>query len=101
MTNLYVSSLIKMSEKEMLKLRKEDIVKCLVGYKFTFESNEENVKKADKRLIEQKVNEKAAKKLLAAYTETEIPADEYAQDGIDKLDLLELVGKALLKASRY
>ena len=101
MTTLSLSTLIKMNEKEMMKLRKEDIVKCLTTYRYSFEANENAVKDANKRLVEQKVDESAAKKLLAAYTETEVPEDGYSTKGIDELDLLTLTGKALLKASRY
>lgn len=101
MTTLSPSVLMKMNEREMMKLRKEDIVKCLTTYRYSFEANENSVKEAGEKLIKQKANESAAKQLLAAYTETEVPDDGYSSKGIDELDLLHLTGKALLKASRY
>ena len=101
MSTISPSNLMKMNEKEMMKLRKEDIVKCLTSYRYSFEANEKSVKEANDRLVSQKTNESAAKQLLAAYTETEIPDDGYSSKGIDDLDLLHLTGKALLKASRY
>ena len=101
MSTISPSNLMKMNEKEMMKLRKEDIVKCLTSYRYSFEANEKSVKEANDKLVSQKTNESAAKQLLAAYTETKIPDDGYSSKGIDELDLLHLTGKALLKASRY
>ena len=101
MTNLNFYSMMKLSKQEMAKMKKEDIIEAIHTYSFYYKSNIDDVKKAKDALIEQSKGELFAKKMLAAYIGERQKDDEYDESYINRLDLADLVGRTLLKASRY
>jgi hypothetical protein len=99
---MYLSELIKKDKKEINKISKDKIVEAITNSKWQWESNESKVADAEKRLVEQSKNEDGAKRLMLGYLGESLPKDEYGTEKqLKEVSLLELLGKVLVKASRY
>ena len=98
---MYLSELIKLEKKELNKLPKEKIIEAITNSKWQWESNENRVAESSKKLVEQSKNEDGAKLLMLGYLGERQPEGEYGVEPLSRVSLLELLGKVLVKASRY
>ena len=98
---MYLSELIKKDKKELNKLSKTEIIETIINSKWQWESNENKTKEAEKKLVIQSEGENAAKTLLLGYLGERMPENEYGELPMSKVNLLELIGKMMVKASRY
>lgn len=101
MSNLTFDQLMKLPKDELNKMNKADIIESIHTYSFYYKHNIDDVKEAREKLVEQSKGEVFAKKMLAGYLGKAQEKDEHDGDYINRLNLPELVGETLCKASRY
>lgn len=100
---MYISELIKKDKKELGKMSKAEIIETILNSKWQWESNINNVKDAEQKLVKQSEGEKAVKLMLIGYLDKPVERNEYSGeiDGLHKISLVELVGELMVKAARY
>lgn len=99
---MYISDLISKDKKELNKLSKEQIVETIINSKWQWEHNKNSVTEAGEKLVKQSKGEEAAKLMLAGYLGINEPVDDYTGKlELSKLDLCQMIGQLMCKASRY
>ena len=99
-----LDTLVNASEKELAKMKKEDIFTALRTFGFQYKNALEEKKNAIAASKQSEAETLAAKKTLRAYVNLEFREDQIDYNGSVKWDtvsLSELVGFTLVKASRY
>ena len=95
-------SLVTMTEKDLNKMSKSDIVKIIKSSGYQLTHADSSIKDLEEKLKAQSLEELHAKKLLASYVGSELPVCEYTKEiQYKKVSLSELVGSTLCKAARY
>lgn len=98
---MFLSELLNKTEKELKAIKKEDMIKCLIAYKWQYTNQEDSIKNLKKDLELSKKPYDQAKMMLIGATGFEVELDEYSKKpNLENVDLCFLIGVLLSKVDK-
>lgn len=98
MAKLAFSELMKMDKKDLNKVSKSDLIESIADASFYYNHNKEQVKQAEKKLVDQSTSETMAKKTIVGLAglpesiDKEKVTDYHGDINHSKIDINELLG---------